>query len=104
MAPLDQVAVPAQDRVRAYQQEVAQLVLWELVEQCGGHHVIGGGERGLAGPALQNEELVPQRQDLDVLVRSLIGSRRRSAKVFAAARQAMRSSTADHDAVSPPST
>src|SRR5262249_54072339 len=34
MAPLDQVAVPAQDRVRAYQQrEVAQLVHGELVEQ-----------------------------------------------------------------------
>jgi hypothetical protein len=69
MAPLDQVAVPAQDRVRAYQQqEVVQLVHGELVEQSGEHHAIGGGERGLAGPALQDEELVPQRQDLDVLV------------------------------------
>jgi hypothetical protein len=39
-----------------------------LVEQPGEHHAIGGGERGLADSALQDEELVPQRQDLDVLV------------------------------------
>jgi hypothetical protein len=38
------------------------------VKQSGGHDAIGGGERGLAGLALQDEELVPQRQDLDVFV------------------------------------
>jgi hypothetical protein len=47
---------------------MAQLVQRELVEQSSEKHPIGGGERRLADPALQDEKLVPQRQDLDVLV------------------------------------
>jgi hypothetical protein len=39
-----------------------------VVEQSGEHGAVGGGERGLAGLALQDEELVPQGKDLDVLV------------------------------------
>jgi hypothetical protein len=36
MAPLEQIAVPAQDRVRLYQQqELSQLVSREAVEQAG---------------------------------------------------------------------
>jgi hypothetical protein len=69
MAPLDQIAVPAQQRVRAcQQQELAQLAHREVVEQSREHHAIGLGERGLADLALQDDELVPQRQDLDVLL------------------------------------
>jgi hypothetical protein len=69
MAPLDQVAVPAQKHVRAYQQqELAQLPHREAVEQPSEHHAIGLGERGLADLALQDDELVAQRQDLDVLL------------------------------------
>jgi hypothetical protein len=47
---------------------MAQFVPRELVEQSSEKHAIGSGERGLGDPALQDEELVPQRQDLDVLV------------------------------------
>jgi hypothetical protein len=48
--------------------------------------VVGIGERGLAHLALQDQQLVPQRQDLDVFSRLLIGSRRRSVKVLVTAR------------------
>jgi hypothetical protein len=69
MASFDQVAVRAQDRVRAcQQQELAQLVHREAVEQSGEHHVVGVSERGLAGLALQDWPLAPQRRDFDVLV------------------------------------
>jgi hypothetical protein len=53
---------------RTQQQELAQLAHREVVQQSGEHHAIGRGERGLAGLALQDDELVPQRQDLDVLL------------------------------------
>ena len=60
--------MPAQQRVRAnQQQELAQVAHREVVEQSREHHAIGLGERGLADLALQDDELVPQRQDLDVL-------------------------------------
>jgi hypothetical protein len=39
-----------------------------VAEQPGEHHEVGLGERGLADLALQDDELVPQRQDLDVLL------------------------------------
>jgi hypothetical protein len=68
MAPFEQVAVPAQDRVRAYEQhELAQLVHRKVVEQAGEQRAVGVGEHGLADLALQDPQLVPQRQDLDVL-------------------------------------
>jgi hypothetical protein len=45
------------------------------------------GEGGLADLALKDQQLVPERKDLDVpLSRSLIGSRRRNAKALVAAR------------------
>jgi hypothetical protein len=69
VAPLEQVAVPAQDRVRAYQEhDVSQSVHREVAEQAGEDSAVGIGERGLADLALQHDELVPQRQDLDVLL------------------------------------
>jgi hypothetical protein len=69
VAPLEQVAVPAQDRVRAYQEhEVSQFVHREVVEQAGEDSAVGIGERGLADLALQYEQLVPQGKALDVLV------------------------------------
>ncbi|WP_408059271.1 hypothetical protein [Streptomyces mirabilis] len=76
MASSEQVAMPAQDRVGAYQaQEVPQLVFGELVQQAGEDRAVGLGEHRLPGLALQDEELalqdkelVPQRQYLDVLV------------------------------------
>jgi hypothetical protein len=53
VAPLDPVAVPAQDRVRAYQErEVTQFVHRELAEQAGEDSAVGIGERGLADLAL----------------------------------------------------
>jgi hypothetical protein len=61
------VAVPAQDRVRSGQQEeMAQLVHPKVVEQTGEDSTVGVGERGLANLALQDQQFVPQSQDLDV--------------------------------------
>jgi hypothetical protein len=69
VAPFEQVAMPAQDRVRAYEQyELAQFVRRKVVEQAGEHRAVGVGERGLADLALQDQQLVPQREDLDVFV------------------------------------
>jgi hypothetical protein len=49
MASLDQVTVPAQDRVRSYrQQELAEPLSGEAVEQAGEHHAIRVGERQFA--------------------------------------------------------
>lgn len=61
--------MPAQDRVGPYeQQEVAQFVLGEVVEQAGEDGEIGVGEVRLPDLALEDQQLVPQREDLDVLV------------------------------------
>ncbi|MFE4678649.1 hypothetical protein [Streptomyces sp. NPDC056723] len=69
MAPFEQVAVPPQDRVGAYQQrEVPQLGHWEVVEKAREQRAVGVGERGLAYLALQYQQLVSQREDLDVFV------------------------------------
>ncbi|GAA2463938.1 hypothetical protein [Streptomyces macrosporus] len=69
MASLEQVTVPAQDRVGAYQrQEVTQPVHGEAVERAGEDSTVGVGERGLGDLALQNERLVPQGADLHVLL------------------------------------
>jgi hypothetical protein len=56
VAPLEQVAVPAQERVGAYQQqEVPQLVHRKVVEQAGEDGAVGVGEGGLADLALQDQ-------------------------------------------------
>jgi len=69
VAPLEQVAVPLQDRVGAdQQQELPQLVHREVVEQADEDRAVGVGEGGLADLALQDQELVPQREDFDVLL------------------------------------
>ncbi|MFD3558283.1 hypothetical protein ACFWVU_01235 [Streptomyces sp. NPDC058686] len=61
--------MPPHDRVRAYQQqELAQLVHRELVEQAGEDSAVGVGERGLGDLALQDEQLVPQGEGLDVFI------------------------------------
>jgi hypothetical protein len=107
MTPLDQVTVPAQDRVRPYQQqEFAQLLSRQAVEQTGEHYAIRVGEHGFADLALWDGELelVAQGEDLNVLSRSLMGSSRKSVKVLATARSARRSSATDHDAARPPCT
>ncbi len=63
MASLEQVTVPAQDRVRAdQQQEVAQPLPREVVEQAGEDHAVGVGEGGLANLALQDQQVVPERE------------------------------------------
>jgi hypothetical protein len=69
VASFEQVAMPAHDRVGAYQeQELAQFAHREAMEQPGEDCAVGVGERGLADLALQDQQLVPQRQDLDVFV------------------------------------
>ncbi|MFE7246042.1 hypothetical protein [Streptomyces sp. NPDC057580] len=69
MALFEQVAVPPQDRVGTHQQqEPAQLVHRETMEQASEQRTVGVGERGLADLALQDQQLVPQREDLDVFV------------------------------------
>jgi hypothetical protein len=100
VAPLEQVAVPAQNRVRAYQErEVTQFAHREMVEQAGEDSAVDIGERGLADLALQYEQLVPRVRISMSLSRSLIGRRRSRAKALVAARWARRSSTTDHNAV-----
>jgi hypothetical protein len=67
--PFEQVAVPAQDRVGAYQEkELVQLVDREVVEQAGEDGAVGLGEGRSADMALQNHELVSERKELDVLI------------------------------------
>ncbi|MFH9354827.1 hypothetical protein [Kitasatospora sp. NPDC017646] len=39
-----------------------------MVEQAGEERAVGGSEGGLADPALQDEELVPEREDFDVFL------------------------------------
>jgi len=69
MAPFEQVTVPAQERLRAYQEEqVLQLVHREVVEQAGEDCSVSVGERGLADLALKDEQLVTEGKDLDVFV------------------------------------
>ena len=69
MLLLEQVAVPSQDGFWTYkQQELAELARREVVEQAGKNRAVGLGEGGSADMALQNHELVSEREDLDVLV------------------------------------
>jgi hypothetical protein len=63
VAPLQQIAVPAQDRVRPYQQpQAAQLLHRQAVEQTSEEEAVLHRESGPGALALQ--ELVPQDQDL----------------------------------------
>ncbi|NIY69255.1 hypothetical protein [Streptomyces malaysiensis] len=68
MALPEQVAMPAQDRVGADQeQKVPQSVFGEVVEQAGEDGAVYVGEGRLADLALQDQQLVPEYEDLDVL-------------------------------------
>jgi hypothetical protein len=65
VATVEQVAVPPQDGVGAYQQQdVPQFRCREVMEQAGEDRAVGVGERGPADLALQNEQLVPERQSV----------------------------------------
>jgi hypothetical protein len=69
VAVSQQVTVPAQDGVRAYQQrEVSELVGRQVVEQPGEHEAVAGCEHGVGHLALQDRQLMPQHQNLDFLV------------------------------------
>ncbi|MER7795583.1 hypothetical protein [Streptomyces sp. NPDC097640] len=69
MAPVEQVAMPVQHRVGAdQQQKVPQSVFGEVVEQAGEDGTVSIGEGRLADLTLQDQHLVPEYEDLDVLV------------------------------------
>jgi hypothetical protein len=71
MAAGQQVAVPAQYRVRLHQQpEPAEHVPREAVHHGGQERSVASGESwpGRAELPLQDRDLMAQRQDLDVLV------------------------------------
>ena len=71
VASAEQVAVPAQDGVRPYQQvQQAQRLAGQRGQECGEEGPIRGGEPHLpvAELALQDGDLVAQREDLGVLV------------------------------------
>lgn len=61
--------MPTQDSLRAHQQrKVSQLTPRQEAEQSGEHEAVTGREGGLGHLALQDRQLVPQHQDLDILV------------------------------------
>jgi len=71
VAARQQVAVPAQHRVRPNKQpEPAKYVAWELVQQCSQERPVASEESrpGLAQLPLQDRDLVTQCQDLHFLV------------------------------------
>lgn len=71
MAACDQIAVPAQDGIRADQQsQTAQCRSWQRVQQRRKQCPVDWGELDFlaAELALQHGDLVSQREDLDVLV------------------------------------
>jgi hypothetical protein len=66
---LQEVAVPVQDGVRADQQvELPELVHRQVMEQSGEQEPVGWRERRLGRLALQDRQLVPQHQDLYLLL------------------------------------
>ncbi len=74
VAPLDQVAVPAQLCVRAYQQqELAQLLRREAGEQPGGHHARVWVKAGRPAWRCRTMSWCRGRQDLNVLLLSAHG-------------------------------
>jgi hypothetical protein len=69
VAAAQKVAVPAQDGVGGDDQmELSQFRSGNLVEQGGEKRPVRQGEPGFVDSALQDSELVAQRQDLDVFV------------------------------------
>ncbi|MGW4993847.1 hypothetical protein ACWEQ3_40510 [Streptomyces mirabilis] len=67
MATVEQVAMPPQDSVGAYQQqEMPQFRCREVVEQAAEDRAVGVGEHRPADLTLQDEQLVPERKDLDI--------------------------------------
>ncbi|GAA0899275.1 hypothetical protein GCM10009574_083460 [Streptomyces asiaticus] len=69
MAPPEQLAMPAHDRLGAdQQQKVPQSVFGQVVQKAGEDSTITVGEGRLADLALQDKQLVPKHEDLDVLV------------------------------------
>jgi hypothetical protein len=80
----DQVAVPAQHGLRTSSRDIPEYVAGQPVQQCGEKRRIGRGEPDLLAVQVPFEDcdLVPEREDLDVLARSLIDRRRSSARVL----------------------
>ncbi|MFD8869066.1 hypothetical protein ACFV1F_32850 [Streptomyces sp. NPDC059590] len=69
MALPEQLTMPAQDRLGAdQQQKVPQSVFGQVVQKAGEDSAITVIEGRLADLALQDQQLVPEHQDLDVLV------------------------------------
>ncbi|KAK1186535.1 hypothetical protein B7755_000825 [Streptomyces sp. NBS 14/10] len=61
--------MPAQDRLGAdQQQKVPQSVFGQVVQKAGEDGTVCVGEGRLADLALQDQQLVPEHQDLDVLL------------------------------------
>jgi hypothetical protein len=66
---LQEVAVPAQDGVRADQQlELPELAHRQAMEQSGEQEPVGRREHRFGRLALQDRQLVPQHQDLHLLL------------------------------------
>jgi hypothetical protein len=89
VTPIDQVAVPAQDGVRSHQQPPsAQHPAGQGPEKGGEQGPVLGRERHpvSAELPLQDGDLMPQRQNLHVLVQSPTGSSRSAPNAFVTAR------------------
>jgi hypothetical protein len=84
MAACDQVAVPPEHPLRAHQQPEPMKHLQRALVQQGGEERPAAGRTAssLAQLLLQEPNLVPQRQDLHGLVRSLIGNRYSNAQAW----------------------
>ena len=50
------------------QQKVPQSIFWEVVEHAGEDDAVHIDKGRLPGPALQDQQLVPEYEDLDVLL------------------------------------
>ncbi|MBO3680480.1 hypothetical protein J5X86_36740 [Streptomyces sp. NEAU-YJ-81] len=69
MVSPEQFTMPAQDCVGAdQQQKVPQSVFGEVVEQAGEDGAVSVGEGRLASPALQDQQLMTEYEDLDVFI------------------------------------
>lgn len=99
MAAWEQIAVPAQDRVRAYQKlQLAQHGARKLVQQCRQERPISRSEPHLLPTELpcQHRDLVPQGEDPDVLVSIARWQQAQHRKGVPHAQVVSRSSTVDH--------
>ncbi|MEU5646400.1 hypothetical protein [Streptomyces milbemycinicus] len=69
MAPPEQLPMPAQHRLGAdQQQKVPQPVFGQVAQKAGEDGTVAVGEARLADLTLQDQQLVPEYEDLDVLV------------------------------------